>query len=212
MVEVGPIERQPSCQVRVGQHREGPSALQGFVVRTGVRRHRQPEPEDAVVTARRDRLERRAVGGQEEHDDAIEADHLARRADERGEAIVPLPGALHRDGGMGEPLEQRASLLRRPQQPRLLDGERGLVRQRRQQRDLIRQELARSLGEDIERADGAPVSSERDTEVPEETGLERTALVGRIVAGVRRQILDHDGLAGRDDMPTQALADLEPRP
>jgi len=51
-----------------------------------------------------------------------------------------------------EPLEQGASLLRLPEQPRLLDGERGLVGQRREQRDLVRLEVAGPLGEDVERA------------------------------------------------------------
>ncbi len=175
-------------------------------------RHREAKPGGLVVVAGRHRLELRAVGGQEKDVDAVEADDVARGADERHKAVVALPGALHGDGGVGEPLEQRAPVLRLPEQPRFLDRERGLVGQRREQRDLVRQEVARPFGEDVERSDGAPVGAERDADKTSEAPLEGATLVGGIVTRVLGQILDHDRLTAGNDEAAQALPDLEPRP
>jgi hypothetical protein len=75
------------------------------VIRAGGGGGGQSKRRFAVIAARH-QLELGAVGGQEQHVDPVEADHVARGTHERRQAIVAIPRILHEHGGVGEPLEQ----------------------------------------------------------------------------------------------------------
>ena len=141
-VEARPIEREHPREIRIRQDGDRSSGLQGLVVGTGFGGHRQPESGSARrrrSSPARSCSEPSAVS--RNTFDAVEADDVARGANEGAEPSARSQELSHRDRGMREPLEQGATVLGLAQQSRLLDRERRLVGQRRQQRDVVRQEV-----------------------------------------------------------------------
>ncbi|KKT22264.1 MAG: hypothetical protein UW07_C0040G0014, partial [Candidatus Nomurabacteria bacterium GW2011_GWF2_43_8] len=149
-------DRRHALEVLVREDGDGAALLHGLPEGAGRRRVRDtagggfpgfPElPDELEVPAAR---------RQEEDPDAVEAEDVVDGLHERVEAVVALPGRLHREPGLVEPLEELAPLLALAEQPRLLDGDRRLVRERQQHGDLVRPEAARGAGVDVQVADHA---------------------------------------------------------
>ena len=92
-----------------------------------------------------------------------------------------------------------------------MDGERGLVGERRQEGDLVAREPSRALRVDVERADRLVVDAQRHSQEAVKALLQRGALARGIEADVFVEIFRHDRLAGGHDPAAQALSDLDPR-
>ena len=203
-------DRRHALEVLVREDGDGAALLHGLPEGAGRRRVRDtagggfpgfPElPDELEVPAAR---------RQEEDPDAVEAEDVVDGLHERVEAVVALPGRLHREPGLVEPLEELAPLLALAEQPRLLDGDRRLVRERQQHGDLVRPEAARGAGVDVQVADHAVLRAQGHADESPEALLQRTTLVRRRVPGVRGQVLDGHGLAGDRDRAAQALPDSE---
>ena len=92
-----------------------------------------------------------------------------------------------------------------------MDGERGLVGERRQEGDLVVREPSMALRVDVERADRLVVDAQRHPQEAVKALLQRAALARGIEANVFVEIFRHDRLAGGHDPAAQALSDLDPR-
>ena len=205
-------DRRGARQVLVRKHGDRAPALHRLPERAGVRREGQADlPLWGLRTERTHRLEPRAVRREEQDAHPVESDHVVGRPDERVEPRIPVPRRLHGHRGPVEALEPLLPFLRVAEQPSLLDRHRRLVGETREQRDLVGVEAAHPFRIDVERAGHSAPAPEWHADEAAEAELERPPLVERIVPGVRGQILDHHGLARRDDPARQALADLDPR-
>jgi hypothetical protein len=130
---------------------------------------------------------------------------------ERRQPFVTIPGRLHRDGDPVQPIDEMAPVLGLLEEARLVDGERGLIGERRQQGDLVLREPPIARRVDGEDADHLIVDPQRDAEEAVVSVIEGAARARGVEPHVPLQVLGHDGPSGGHDPATQALTDPDPR-
>ena len=205
------IPRRQPLQVLVGEDGLQLPAVERLEVRAGGLCQRQRRRQRPVALAvGRGQLQPGRVGRRQEDLHPVEADHLDDAPDEGPQPLLAVPRGLHRERHLVQPGEEATPLLGPPQEPALLDRQRGVVGERRQERDLLGVEPAAAGVEEAQDPDDPAVGAQRDREEPPQAPIEGDAAVGRVGDRVVAEVLDGHRHPGGDDATAQALAGLDP--